>query len=65
MRATEDGDCSYLYMKDKTWTVVGLAEDEAVPGKAMTVSEVNKNTTSVIATNIRKRRDNRRRSSKA
>jgi len=42
MRATEDGDCSYLYMKDKTWTVVGLAEDEAVPGKAMTVSEVNK-----------------------
>ena len=42
MRATEDGDCSYLYMKDKTWTVVGLAEDEAVPDKAMTVAEVNK-----------------------
>ena len=42
MRATEDGDCSYLYMKDKTWTVVGLAEDEAVPDKAMTVTEVNK-----------------------
>ncbi len=41
MRATEDGDCSYLYMKDKTWTVVGLAEDEAVPDKAMTVAEVN------------------------
>ena len=42
MRATEDGDCSYLYIKDKTWTVVGLAEDEAVPDKAMTVAEVNK-----------------------
>jgi len=41
MRATEDGDCSYLYIKDKTWTVVGLAEDEAVPDKAMTVAEVN------------------------
>ncbi|MDB5812760.1 MAG: hypothetical protein JWN94_4882 [Betaproteobacteria bacterium] len=42
MRATEDGDCSYLYIKDKTWTVVGLAEDEAVPDQAMTVAEVNK-----------------------
>ena len=41
MKATEDGDCSYLYIKDKTWTVVGLAEDEAVPDKAMTVAEVN------------------------
>jgi quercetin dioxygenase-like cupin family protein len=28
-------------MKDKTWTVVGLAQDEAVPHKAMTVAEVN------------------------
>jgi quercetin dioxygenase-like cupin family protein len=42
MKATEDGDCQYLYIKDKTWTVVGLAEDEAVPGRAMTVDEVNK-----------------------
>lgn len=42
MRATEDGHCQYLYVKDKTWTVVGLAEDEAVPGKAMTVEEVNR-----------------------
>ncbi len=41
MRATEDGPCQYLYIKDKTWTVVGLAEDEAVPDKAMTVEEVN------------------------
>jgi quercetin dioxygenase-like cupin family protein len=42
MRATEDADCEYLYIKDKTWTVVGLAEDEAVPEKAMTVEEVNR-----------------------
>jgi len=41
MRATEDGHCQYLYIKDKTWTVVGLAENEAVPAKAMTVEEVN------------------------
>jgi quercetin dioxygenase-like cupin family protein len=41
MRATEDGNLQYLYIKDKTWTVVGLAEDEAVPEKAMTVEEVN------------------------
>ena len=42
MKATEDGHCQYLYIKDKTWTVVGLAEDEAVPERAMTVAEVNK-----------------------
>lgn len=42
MKATEDGHCRYLYIKDKTWTVVGLAEDEAVPDKAMTVAEVNR-----------------------
>jgi quercetin dioxygenase-like cupin family protein len=42
MRATEDGHCQYLYIKDKTWTVVGLAESEAVPEKAMTVEEVNR-----------------------
>jgi quercetin dioxygenase-like cupin family protein len=42
MRATEDAHCQYLYIKDKTWTVVGLAEDEAVPEEAMTVEEVNR-----------------------
>jgi quercetin dioxygenase-like cupin family protein len=42
MRATEDENLQYLYIKDKTWTVVGLAEDEAVPEKAMTVAEVNR-----------------------
>lgn len=42
MKATEDGHCQYLYIKDKTWTVVGLAENEAVPERAMTVEEVNR-----------------------
>ncbi|MBI2510254.1 MAG: cupin domain-containing protein [Betaproteobacteria bacterium] len=42
MRATGEGHCQYLYIKDKTWTVVGLAENEAVPEKAMTVEEVNR-----------------------
>jgi quercetin dioxygenase-like cupin family protein len=42
MKATEDSDLSYLYIKDKTWTVVGLAADQAVPDKAFTVDEINK-----------------------
>jgi len=42
MKATEDGHCQYLYIKDKTWTVVGLGENEAGPEKAMTVEEVNR-----------------------
>jgi quercetin dioxygenase-like cupin family protein len=42
MRATEDGDLSYLYMKDKTWTVVGLAVDEKVPERALTIDEINR-----------------------
>lgn len=41
MKATERGDLSYLYIKDKTWTVVGLAADQAVPDKAFTVDEIN------------------------
>lgn len=42
MKATEDADCSYLYIKDKTWTVVGLAADQAVPDRAYTVDEINR-----------------------
>jgi quercetin dioxygenase-like cupin family protein len=42
MRATEDAPVQYLYIKDKTWTVVGLAANEGVPDKAMTVEEVNR-----------------------
>jgi quercetin dioxygenase-like cupin family protein len=36
MRATEDGPLAYLYVKDQTWTVVGIAEDEALPDQALT-----------------------------
>lgn len=42
MKATEDGDLSYLYIKDQTWTVVGIAADEAPPEEAMSVEEVNR-----------------------
>jgi len=42
MRATEDGPLEYLYIKDRTWTVVGLAAGEAVPDKAMTLDEINR-----------------------
>ena len=42
MKATAEADCSYLYIKDKTWTVVGLAADQAVPEKALTVDEINR-----------------------
>jgi len=42
MKATEDGDLSYLYIKDQTWTVVGIAADEAPPETAMSVEEVNR-----------------------
>jgi quercetin dioxygenase-like cupin family protein len=38
--ATEDGPMNYLYIKDQTWTVVGVAEDESVPDHAPTIEEV-------------------------
>ncbi len=41
MRAAEDADLEYLYIKDKTWTVVGLAVDERVPEKALSIEEIN------------------------
>jgi len=41
MKATESGQLRYLYIKDKTWSVVGLGEDEAVPDQPPTVKEVN------------------------
>ncbi len=40
--ATEDGRMDYLYVKDRTWTVVGIAQDEAIPDEAPTVDEVNR-----------------------
>lgn len=39
VKATEDGDCAYLYIKDRTWTVVGIAADEAPPERALTMEE--------------------------
>jgi quercetin dioxygenase-like cupin family protein len=41
LKATEDGPCAYLYIKDQTWSVVGIAADEARPDQAMSVEEVN------------------------
>lgn len=41
MFATEDKKMEYLYVKDHTWTVVGLAADEAPPEEAPTVDEIN------------------------
>lgn len=39
-RATEDNDLHYLYIKDRTWTMIGQAADEALPDKAPSVVEV-------------------------
>jgi quercetin dioxygenase-like cupin family protein len=39
MRATEDGDCAYLYIKDRTWTVVGVGADEPLPERPLTMEE--------------------------
>lgn len=42
MKATEDEPCAYLYIKDCTWTVVGVSADEELPDKPMSVEEANK-----------------------
>lgn len=39
-KATEDADLVYLYIKDRTWTMVGAAADEALPDAAPSVVEV-------------------------
>jgi len=39
MTATEDGPLNYLYIKDKTWTVVGLSVEEALPDQATSLDE--------------------------
>lgn len=39
-KATEDGDLHYLYIKDRTWTLIGAAADEALPGKALSANKV-------------------------
>lgn len=40
--ATEDGDLTYLYIKDRTWTLIGSAADEALPDKPLSATEVKK-----------------------
>ena len=35
-------DVNYLYVKDRTWTLVGSAADEALPEQAMSVTQVAK-----------------------
>lgn len=42
LKATEDGDLHYLYIKDRTWTLIGAAADEALPGKARSATEVQR-----------------------
>lgn len=41
-KATEDGDVHYLYVKDRTWTLIGSAADEALPDEAPSAVEVAK-----------------------
>jgi len=41
-KATEDGDLRYLYIKDRTWTLIGAAADEALPDKALSALQVQK-----------------------
>ncbi|MEX2449537.1 MAG: cupin domain-containing protein [Rhodospirillales bacterium] len=40
IKASEDGDMQYLYIKDQTWSMVGVAADEALPDEAPDVEEV-------------------------
>lgn len=42
LKATEDGDLRYLYIKDRTWTLIGAAADEALPDTARTAVEVQR-----------------------
>lgn len=41
-KATEDGDMDYLYVKDRTWTLIGTAQDEALPERARSAPEVRR-----------------------
>ena len=38
--ATEDADLHYLYIKDRTWTLIGAAQDEALPEQALSATQV-------------------------
>jgi quercetin dioxygenase-like cupin family protein len=39
-KATEDGELQYLYIKDRTWTLIGAAADESLPDEAPSAPEV-------------------------
>lgn len=54
MIATEDGDMDYLYVKDRSWTVVGLDRDQVVPDRAPTVEEINEQYDSGATENLEK-----------
>jgi quercetin dioxygenase-like cupin family protein len=40
MKATTDGTLSYLYVKDRTWSMVGVAADAAPPEEALSIDEL-------------------------
>ncbi len=40
MKATLDGTLSYLYVKDRTWSMVGVAADAAPPEQALSIDEL-------------------------
>lgn len=40
MKACEDGPVSYLYCKDNTWTLAGIAADEAPPEEAPSIDDL-------------------------
>lgn len=40
LKATEDADLRYLYVKDRTWTLIGTAADEPLPERAPSATEV-------------------------
>lgn len=40
LKATEDADLHYLYIKDRTWTLIGSAADEALPDAAPSAPEI-------------------------
>ncbi len=41
-KATEDGEVQYLYIKDRTWTLIGSAADEKLPDEAPSATQVAK-----------------------
>ena len=42
LKATEEGEFRYLYIKDRTWTLIGAAADEGLPSRALSLTEVTR-----------------------